>query len=394
MLQALTIIPIFNRSFLLGVVVAILYIFSIYYKPTITLKQKLAIAFLGIGLFVGLFFYRAASSNGRLLIYKITFSQLTANDYIMGLGIGKFKAKYNLLQAQYYTTHNINSNESQLADNVSYLFNDWLQALLEIGLVGSFLLVIIIFLFSKIFIRKKINLKQHKILLVTNAILITIIVAALFNYPLQSIFIFVPFILLVTLHFYYSYALHQQYNFKKLRLLKNTILIITTTVALFYALIIYNYKLKTKEAITLSQSGYKMEALAIFTNLEKYPFKDYEASFQQAYLLYQINKPTQALQKLTESEQLNISDATYKLKADIHDELGNYTEAEKNYLLVVYMIPNRMQSKFNLMQFYIRTNQKTKAMYWANNILTMKVKVPSPTIYEIRRNTKLILEKL
>ncbi len=379
---------------MLGIIVALVYLFSFYYKPKITLKQKIIIAIIGIALFTGIYMYKAASSNGRLLIYTITFTQLKAKDYILGLGIGKFKATYNLLQAEYYSTHNINSTQSQLADNVSYLYNDWLQALLEIGLVGLLILVIIIFLFYKIFIRKKNIAKHNKILQITNTILIAISVAALFNFPLQSIYIFIPFILCVSIHFYFYYQLRTNYNYAIIKRIKNFLLGILALFALYYSIIIYKYKCATKEAITLSLSGYKTEAISIFEKLEKYPFADYEATFQHAVLLFQVNKLPEALKKLKKSEQLNISDVTYKLKADIYYELGNNIEAEKNYLVAVYMIPNRMVSKFNLMQFYLKTNQKEKATYWANAILTMKIKIPSNTTNDIKNNTKLILEKL
>ncbi len=80
--------------------------------------------------------FKSNSSSGRLLIYKVITTQLEPSELITGIGYGKFKVRYNELQANYFSKKSINNNEALLADNTYYMFNDPLQFIIETGLVG------------------------------------------------------------------------------------------------------------------------------------------------------------------------------------------------------------------------------------------------------------------
>ncbi len=379
----------FTRSFVIGIVVAVIYLLS--FKIKFSTKTKWLLTFGLIAIFTTLVFVKTNSSLGRLLIYKVTFTQLKAKDYIYGLGIGKFKATYNQLQAAYFTTHNINSNEALLAGNGYYLFNDWLQAAIEVGLIGLCILVLCIFLFLKIY---KWQPKYSKVYKASNAVLICISTAALFNYPLQSVPIFFIFILALIIHFHCSYALRAPFNIRTFIYCKNTILISVSILCIFYCFTIFQYKKESKAAFELSNIGYKNEADSIYNKLENTNFADYNTKYNYVFMLYMRNDLPKALIKINEALQLAYSLDAVKLKADILMEQNKYIEAEKCYTQAVYIVPNKMQTKYNLMQFYIKTKQIPKAKYWANVILTMPIKVPSPTINYLLNSTKKAMDIL
>jgi O-antigen polymerase len=382
-----------GRAAIIGFSIATVYLWH-YHYPFSLFKKKWLLVLSTVVLFVILFFAKPASSNGRLLIYKVTFSQLTLPDYVWGLGLGKFKARYNLLQAHYITTHSISSKESLLADHSYYLFNDWLQMALELGIIGLVALGFIIFLFFKLY-HVTTNTKRNKTFLIgANAGLFSIATAALCSYPLQHPATLFLFAVYVTIHVYFSYTLKPTYNFLFFKNIVRGIILISTISFAYYSSKVYQYKKLSKQAMELTSSGYKNKALAIYAELKDYPFQDYNVLYNEAVVWHQKKDLKKALQVLSNCEKINIDDNILKLKAEIYNELGNYSEAEKNYLLAVYMIPNRMQSKYNIMQFYKQQHQLTKATEWAHTILKMPIKVPSATTDQLLKNTKAILKEI
>ncbi len=379
-----------GRSGIVGITMATIYLWHQHY-PSSLLKKKRFLIVIIISLFTVLFFVKQDSSKGRLLIYKVTFSQLKANDYIYGLGLGKFKAVYNQLQANYFMQNDMNSKEALLAGNGYYLFNDWLQVVLEIGLIGMCILGICIGLFFKLYKWKP----THKALLIAaNAVLICIGTAALFNYPLQTVSIFGLFVVCIIIHFYYAYQLRTSFQHHLFIGLKNTVLLLLSILSICYGTTIYNYKKKATLAFELSRDGYKNEADRIFKQLDKTNFADYNCKYNYASLFYFKNNLAAAEQKIDEALQLAYSVEGVKLKADILYEQHKITEAEKYYLQAVYIVPNRMLTKYTLMQFYKQTHQLKKAKYWATVILKMPIKIPSATTEELLKRTQIILQEI
>jgi hypothetical protein len=58
------------------------------------------------------------------------------------------------------------------------------------------------------------------------------------------------------------------------------------------------------------------------------------------------------------------------------------------------MVPNRMGSRFELMNFYLSQKDTINAIKWANSILKMPVKVPSERTAYMLKATRAELEKL
>jgi tetratricopeptide (TPR) repeat protein len=153
----------------------------------------------------------------------------------------------------------------------------------------------------------------------------------------------------------------------------------------------YWRKQKEKEAFDLSLYGYKIEGIKKYKQLVmKYPKTGYNW-FLYARQLYYSNRLPEALESLNECRKYYVDNSVYKLKADIEYELNNYKTAEKNYLRAIYMVPNRMGSRFDLLNFYIARKDTTNAIYWANSILNMPVKVVSEKTENMQKVTKEIL---
>lgn len=72
------------------------------------------ILMIAIGVFIVLlFFYKTDSTNGRWLILKVSLNMIKEN-WITGVGLGRFKTVYNTYQAAYFNSHGLDGNEALL----------------------------------------------------------------------------------------------------------------------------------------------------------------------------------------------------------------------------------------------------------------------------------------
>lgn len=379
-----------GRAALIGSLASIVYLLVLF--NLIRNKLFIFISILGLvfSLFITFYFVKAGSSSGRLLIYKVVFTQLKAKDYINGLGVGKFKATYNKLQSAYFENNNKNNKEVLLAGNGYYLFNDWLQFCLEIGLIGLFIIAAFLFLFFKFFFW---NPKNMPIAVAANASLICIGTTAFFSYPLQVAETLGLFIICFCIHLYYSWNFKEKYNKRNFKIYLRVVAISSLLLGLSYSFLLHWYNRKSQLAFELSRDGFNKEAEILFLNLENYPIADYNTHYNYAFLLYYKNELIKALEQIDKSLSLVYSQTSVKLKADILYELKRIEDAEFFYMTAVYITPGRMMPKLNLLHFYVKTGQKEKIQFWAKEIITMPVKIPSQKATDIQEQAKEILRQ-
>jgi O-Antigen ligase len=344
--------------------------------------------------FLFLVFYKPDSSLGRKHIYELSVEILRGN-WVAGIGLGKFKAHFNEYQANYFSQHDIDSKRALLADNTFYAFNDYLQWVIETGLSGLLFLVLLLYLTFKRISYLKREHGNKPTLVSATASLLCIAVAAMFSYPLQVIPIQTMVLVCFGIIAFYPVSNPVVSVKQKFASSSYKILILLITFAFISKVWNeFNSKKMEKEAFQLAMSGYKTAAINKYKKIvEKYPRPGYNW-FLYAQQLYYANQLPAAYKSLKKGMLYYVDNKVYKLKADIEQELKMYPEAEKSYLRTIYMAPNRMGSRFDLLNFYVARNDTTKAVYWAKSILNMPVKVPSIRVDNILRETKSILEKL
>jgi tetratricopeptide (TPR) repeat protein len=369
-----------GRAGILGLLCAAAYTWAQHRHKGLRLQHTLLLLLLCVGLAAA----KLASSQGRLLIYKVTFSQLEARDYIFGLGLHGFKTRYNNMQAGYFMQNGLDTNEALLADDVQYLYNDWLQFCLELGMAGLLITAVIAWLLKEIFIKAKAQADKIPLLMAANATLVCIGVAALFSFPLHNTCIVWLFVFCLLIHTHYTHRLRPVYANRLIQYLKNGVVATLLALAAVNTGIQGYAKRVTKQSAALMAAGYKLVALEKLQTISHWPFTSGESLFQHAFLLYQINKPLEALACINQSERFNSSHLSMQLKGDILYSLKQYPQAEQCYLSAVYMIPNRLRSKYQLMQFYKNTGEVTKARYWQHVLLTQPVKINSPEAVRLK----------
>lgn len=381
-----------GRSGWIGFTMAMIYLFY-HGKNPLNKIAWLALsgcAFLSI---YALSLYKPQSSNGRLLIYKISATILKDN-WLWGIGSGQFKVRYNEYQAAYFATHNIDNNEALLADNTYYAFNDYLQFVMETGLVGLLLLAIFLVSFCKRLRKIKLSADNKPLYTAAMASLICIATGALFSYPLQIFPIALQAILCL------SIIATMPSSKSAILLTRNAgIFLKTGMLAISLVLIVHcyfyvNFLAKSEQAIASKKAGFSQQSLASYKTLSASYIKDGQVLYRYAKQLYLTNQLEEARTFLREAKKYHCSNEVYKLSAAIENDLQNFGQAEKDYKTAIYMVPNRMMSRSDLLNFYLERRDTVHATYWANSILHMPVKIPSPITATLQERTKKMLLEL
>jgi tetratricopeptide (TPR) repeat protein len=368
-----------------GLIVALGFIFFKSLKPYLFGWFSIII-FIGLGIF--LYMYKVDSSSGRLLVYKVSI-KIISNNLTTGIGFGKFKAKYNEYQASYFATNDINSKEALLADNTFYAYNDFYQILIEFGLIGFSISLILLWGLYQLVNKLLKQYPQNVLIKSSVASIISILVASLFSYPFQILLIIIQFIFCISILLYFY--------IKGLSKFKNTLVFLMGfCILIFLSFSFFNtqYKLKAIGTQELSRAGYKTDALNNYKVLSKSYFAEGNYLFEYARELYNCNKVNEAIIILNATKNSFISSEVYKFSASINTELKNYTQAEKDYKTAIFMVPNRMTSRKNLLDFYIEQKDTTNAIFWAKSIISMPVKIESNITKSIQKTTEIILKNL
>jgi hypothetical protein len=341
-------------------------------------------------LLVVVIYVKQDSSQGRLLIYKVS-ATIFKDHWLWGIGPGKFKAVYNLYQAKYFASHSIDSKEALLADNTFYAFNDTWQLLIEIGLVRFAGLAMLILLFRQylrhLIDRKKMSSFKNGAL----AGMLCIIAASLFSYPFHVFAIQILFLIYLAV-LLFSVGKGTFIGRRKLvhRIFQFAFLSMVLVFG-FYGINKMMFINKSGQAFELYRAGFKNEALNMYASLHQSLVTNGASDFSFAKQLYNSNRLNEAKKIIAIVKQRYVDNEVYKLSAAIALETGQFERAEKDYLTALYMVPNRMRSRYDLMNFYLIAKDTAKAVYWGKSLLKMPVKVPSGTTKNLQKETKNIL---
>jgi hypothetical protein len=153
-------------------------------------EHKKQVRMAGIALFfvfligcVGMYFLKKTSADGRLLIWKV--SAITAVKHPFGVGLGNFCGAYGDTQSDYFASGNASKTEEYVTGYTEYGFNEYLQMLVESGVVPFLLFAFIVASsFRSLF-------KRHAGIAGS---LVSLLVFAFFSYP----FSILPFLIVLS----------------------------------------------------------------------------------------------------------------------------------------------------------------------------------------------------
>lgn len=268
-----------SRAFVIGYTVSIVFIghLSKSFRPSRYL-MALSLTFIFTLVFILAFMFKSDSTQGRILIYKISFD-IFKESYLVGIGLGEFKQQYLLYQALYFSNDSFTSKELLLADNTYFAFNDYWQFTIEAGILGLIALALILSLL--IFLIRKALLKNRAdrpvVLLLAVAQLLAINVAAFFTHVFEKLHFQSLYFICVIVVCYYVSA-----SFKRWSLLTAGI-IMACLLYLHFKLPLHSYMAykRFEEAKQLAFAGYSHESLEILTDI--YPSMKSSHQYQMFY---------------------------------------------------------------------------------------------------------------
>ncbi|WP_128546094.1 O-antigen ligase family protein [Larkinella soli] len=328
-----------------------------------------------------LYQFKPNSVKGRALVWRVGWESIRTHP-VFGIGFGRFGTHFGELQSRYVEKYADDPAALIRADYVAYAFNDFLQILVETGLVGFGLFGLVIF---RLFRSGRRGIAGRNPLLIGSlGGILAVLVAACFSYPFELPFIWFLF--------------------------------------LFFAFLV---SAKTGPAVVSASSGTPLARLALLLTLglmvgavrEELRFIRAQENMGRArgYL------SAREFGKAVGSYRTHASDLAYvpnawlgfgkalllngeyaesaavleKASARIYDpflfiNLGNayqklkkFDQAGKAYRTSILILPNKMYPRYLLAKLYAETGDTLKAVETAREVLRMPYEIHSPATRDI-----------
>jgi O-antigen ligase len=322
------------------------------------------------------FLTKQMSATGRLLGWTIASAHVGDHPW-WGTGPGRFTWYYPQWQANYFQQNPLSPAYFKESAGESYLiFNEYLQMLLEAGITGLLLFMIIT---VKCLVTK--NDSEPGLTRRAKQTIIAILVIAFISYPFHSTVLSYLFIACLAIVFRKTSA-HAMGRFS---LPKHFPAWLFSGVVLLTSFLAVRTLMKVQQL-----SGIK----AFEENYNDFR-KDGKLLALYADVVLETNRDTaRALQLYELAQQHFINREIMLNSAILNKQTGNFGKAEYYFTWLSNFTPNRFGPKFELLQLYKDHGDTGKALNMAHEIENMPVKISSEEVNNIKMQTKDILAQL
>lgn len=287
------------------------------------LRVAAAVAFLFF-LCVGGLFLKTDSALGRIHVWHMELLAML-KEPLKGFGKGCFAWAYGETQASYFASAERASWEIRVAGCPEYAFNEYLRTGVEWGIPGLLLFVCLALSICIILVR-------HSNPAGYGAIALSVF--AFFSYPAS------------------------QWQFR-------------LWAGLFLAAALCELSGRYG---WLSYCFFILTASAVWLGGEKgSPGADYRFLYQQGYDLFQEKSYEKALPVLREGASLSCDPMFHNIMGRCHEALGEYPEAEEEYIHAHYMVPCRLYPLVLLQELYLTRGDTLRADAVSDQIKRMPV---------------------
>jgi len=368
--------------------------FFYQYKKRVVLAVSVLSVLIVMG-GVGAYFMKKDSADGRVLIWKTSLDMVLKHP--MGVGMGHFSGAYGGEQASYFAAGKASSQEELVAGSPEYAFNEFLQIVVECGIVPALLLFIafgwIIYLGFK---RKAIG---------ETASFVSLLVFASMSYPFNILpFVIVLVLLIVSILSYSKQSVQisisgvpvREYTFLKVRstrvLTVFSILIVCATLVRQYP----TYK-AYKDWNNLSMMAIESVDPSMLNDYERlYPYlsDQHLFLFEYAQCLTSAKQYARSNTIFEQGLQFSCDPMLYNRMGKNFQQMHRFKEAERCYLLASQIVPSRVYPYYLLAKLYFQQGDRVKGMMMAQQVLEKEPKVQSTAIKEMRVEMMKKLAKL
>ncbi|MFM9826138.1 O-antigen ligase family protein [Flavobacterium sp.] len=412
------------RAALIGATLAIVVFYSLEYHFVSWLKNKkngatakalfvLSLLII-IPMSIHLYNTKKASADGRKFIWKLSTEMVTQKP-IIGYGYGYFSKEYNLFQADYIQKGKASSEEMENAGPVFMAHNELLQNAVEGGVVG---LTLILLFFGSLLLalkqRKKdienktnninnvdaTSQKKNSYFNLSYAGVIGFMAMSMVNFTIQNI----PVMSLLTLYAAIICSMLEPIQLphylvfiktnNAIKFLSKT-LIITISLFLAYTLFgIAKADSQNKKASLLKKERHYEQALLIMPSLEPYLKDDSDYWKNYGNLYYQTHNYPVAIACLKKGKETDASPELYLGLGVCYEKLNQYPTAIAQYTQLIALHPSKFEYRYRLMNAYVQNKNIEKAIAVANEIITLKPKIPSKKVNQYKYAANALLRNL
>lgn len=361
---------------------------QIYFKYRKLAGLFFLLLLLSITLFSSLIIKRD-SSNGRLLIWKISARMVQAHP-ITGIGFDRFASEYMSFQGDYFSSKVVSQEQVRLTDEVYFAYNEPMQFLIENGSI--------IAIVSAVFTVLCLTMQgKSKFLLIAKTGIISILIFSLTSYPSQVLPIKINAVIYLAIMSKFCKMKVFSVNFFNRKLYSFSFLILGYV-------ILFMLSIKTKEIYKGLQDWYTADNLFHVQN-----FSESQSYFNNAYSIFKNNGDftLDYSQMLIQSGRIDSGGTLLRrsilftnrpmsqtLLGTYYEYIKDYQMAEESYRKACDMVPSKIFPKYQLCNFYLRTNQLGKARKTAIAILHAPIKIKSTATDQIQGKMEKIIDSL
>jgi O-antigen polymerase len=342
-----------------------------------SIKRVIAIALLTVFVVSSamvLYHVKKDSANGRILIWSNTVEMIKDKPFL-GHGVHSFSKKYNQYQLNYFKENNRYDKKAQLAGDVKFAFNDYLQKTAETGLIGFLLFGILLFFTLR---KKESILSSNNVTYesATKASILALLICSLFSYPLESASIRIIFVLLIA---YISSFTKTKFIFGinkpfQTKIIQSTILFLIAFTLFFHTnriILTYRWTHSFEQAQTIEVN----DAIQEYEKL--YPKLSYHWAFLFNYgsILDKVDEIEKGITVLNEAKQIQV---TYDLCMNLGDyyyKEKQFDKAIQNYTDASNIIPHKLAPLYNCFKIYANQNNSNEALKMAESIAKTRLKI-------------------
>ncbi len=343
-------------------------------------RKVLVIAILVFIIFLVLFtsLIKTNSSVSRWFILKNSVALFKQN-WLTGVGIGRFNPNYNHLQAEYFSNNSLINEEAMLANDGYFAFNEWLHIGIELGIAGLLVSLLTSYVVLKACFKNADTQKGW-----AGAMLIPVFVGCMFSYPLHNL------VIVGLTAFLTGYITKDIVNLPVAipGWLKTGFISISFLLFIIFSCQFFNNQRILSKAKQSRKEGYKTEAIALCERAAPGLIKDYSFTIFYLELLYETNRLTGAIRWFNEFHPYHCNQTAHSKIARCYDELGNFKLAEEHYLESLYITPHLLQSRIDLMNFYHRFGYTGKAKTWAKKTIECPIKIETERAYYLGKKAR------
>ena len=334
-----------SRSAWLAALMASGYVWAMHYPKAIARYWK---AFLAGGLLVillgiGAYHWKKDSADGRLLMWKIAFTEVPA---MIGVGWENVAGAYGEAQERYFRQGKGTPQEERVAGAPEYVFNEYLQVEIAWGvpaLCGILMIVIVLFSWGH-------RSRQYGVC----GGLFSLAVFAFSSYPFQ----FLEFIL--------------------------------AFLALLVACALGHRKLWVRWLALVLGIG-----LGVYLSANR-PTKNVRRMFEQAHALHKVGEWQASTDLLKETMKVSSDAMVLNIIGKNFQAMGQPKVAEHWFIRSTHRLPNRIYPYYLLAKLYAEHPDvfpEEKLEWAARMVLEKEAKVESTAIRQMREEVKKMLEE-